>query len=209
MLDRHGLEAREFSKFFPDSRIYSFEPNPAVLSDLSQNLKYCSNVTIVPKAINSFDGTCSFFAIDPARTITTHPDGNLGASSLFLASGEYDDIERYEQIEISVNCVRLDTFLSSCGIDRVDAIWMDIQGAELTALRSLGTDLLETTLVIQTELKSKEIYHGQDMADDVIPFLTNSGFEIVSTSGHSSFAADYLFLRTSRHVDPRRYLTES
>lgn len=71
------------------------------------------------------------------QTITTWVDGNPGASSLFKANGKYP-IEKYVQSEDKVECTRVDTILANYNVDKVDIVWMDLQGAEKLAIESFG-----------------------------------------------------------------------
>ena len=106
----HCLESIEFSKKFTNSKIYAFEANPNSYSVCLDNTKDIENITVINKAVNSYDGQCTFRPINPEKTVTTWFDGNRGASSLFKANGSYDHIEKYVQDEIEVSCTRLDSF---------------------------------------------------------------------------------------------------
>ena len=58
---RHGLEAIKFLELFPNATVFCFEANPNALSELRQNVGAFPQITVVGKAINSFDGECDFF----------------------------------------------------------------------------------------------------------------------------------------------------
>ena len=55
---------------------------------------------------------------------------------------------------------------------------MDLQGAELLALRGMG-DMLRTVRAIQLEITYRELYHGQLMWPEVRKFLESRGFRLV------------------------------
>lgn len=196
---RHGLEAIKFAERFPKARIYCFEANPHALPELIENVAPHSQISVVPVAVNSFDGECDFFAINPHETITPWNDGNLGASSLYLARNDAKKKgggERYVQDLIRVPCTRLDTFLASKGITKVDAIWMDLQGAELLALKSLPREIFPTLAVVQTELESEELYIGQSLMSETIEFLAGQGMVLSTSIPHGEIAGDYLFVNS-------------
>jgi len=128
----------EFYNTFPNSKIYSFECNPNTLDLCRKNTSnYKDRITLVEGAVTDYDGEITFYPIDQQKTITTWKDGNPGASSIFRSNGTYD-AEHYVQYKIKTNCHRLDTVMRTYNIDKVDIIWMDLQGAELLALKSLG-----------------------------------------------------------------------
>jgi FkbM family methyltransferase len=189
----HCLESIEFSKRFKNSSIYAFEANPESYKVCLENTKDIDNITVVNKAVNDYDGTCIFCPINEDETITTWFDGNRGASSLFKANGSYDHIEKYVQDEIEVPCIRLDSFCEENGIDKVDLIWMDLQGAELIALQSLG-NLLSKVKVIHTELEINPMYEGQCLFSDVSEYLKTMGFIRVYGNPGVEFGTDFIFV---------------
>lgn len=189
----HCLESIEFSKKFTNSKIYAFEANPESYSVCLENTEKIENISVINKAVNSYDGKCTFRPINPEKTVTTWFDGNRGASSLFKANGSYDHIEKYVQDEIEIPCVRLDSFCQENNIDRIDLIWMDLQGAELIALESLG-ELLSTVQVIHTELEVNPMYDGQCLFSDVNKFLVDNGFVRVYGNADVQFGTDFIFV---------------
>jgi FkbM family methyltransferase len=172
---RDGRQAVELSKLFKNANVVAIECNPATLEICRRNIAPHDRIRLAAKAINDYSGRCSFYPIDPERTVTTWQDGNPGASSLFLATGDYP-IETYVQNKIEVDCIRLDELSDQFGIDAIDLIWMDLQGAELLALRSAGA-LLDRVRFIYTEVSHRAIYKGQCLFPEIESFLTARGFE--------------------------------
>lgn len=189
----HCLESIQFSQKFPNSQVYAFEANSESYKTCLENTKEIDNIQVINKAVNSYDGVCTFRPINPEKTVTTWFDGNRGASSLFKANGVYDHIEQYVQDEVEVPCIRLDTFCSENNIDKVDLIWMDLQGAELIALQSLG-NILETVQVIHTELEINPMYEDQCLFTDVNEFLKDMGFMRVYGNPDVEFGTDFIFV---------------
>ena len=167
-------ESLEFARTFSNARIFAFECNPQTLPLCRKAAADCSSITLCPYAVNSYDGECTFYPIDPSRTRTTWKDGNPGASSMFKANGAYP-YETYVQNEIQVPCRRIDSVLKELGVDRVDLIWMDLQGAELIALKSLGS-YLDRVHSIHTEVTHRAMYTAQNMFSDIHTFLLEKGF---------------------------------
>lgn len=192
---RHGLEAIEFVDAFPQARVWCFEANPEAIPELAKNVAPYDRITVVPLAVNDFDGECDFWAIDAKATITPHADGNLGASSLFVANTDAKVSEHYVQKKIRVSCTRLDTFLSTLGLAKVDAIWMDLQGAELMALRTLPNSVFDGPLVIQTELESAEVYIGQGLLSETADYLRYRGMSLAHEMPHGELSGDYIFVK--------------
>ena len=191
----HCLESIELSKVYKNARIYAFEANPDSYKVCLENTKDYDNITVINKAVNDHDGTCVFNAIDPDKTETPWFDGNRGASSLFKANGKYDHIEKYVQKEIEVPCIQLETFCEENNIDHIDLIWMDLQGAELIALKSMGRELMSTVKVIHTELEMTPIYKDQCLYEDVNQFLKNYNFYKAEGNNAMQYGQNFIFVK--------------
>lgn len=162
----------EFYNNFPNATIIAFECNPNTLPLCRSKIN--ERIKLVEGAVTDYDGEITFYPINQNLTITTWADGNPGASSIFKSNGQYT-VEHYVQDEIKTNCHRLDTVLKNMGIDKVDVIWMDLQGAELLALKGLGK-YFENVDYIHTEISFKPIYENQVLADELETFIENAGF---------------------------------
>lgn len=174
---RDCLQSIEFYNKFPNAKIYSFECNPNTIDICKKNIeKYRDRITLIEGAVCDYDGLINFYPIDQKKTKTTWADGNPGASSLFKSNGNYT-IEEYVQYEIISKCHRLDSVMKRYNIPRVDIIWMDLQGAELLALRGLGDFLIDLKF-IYTEVSHIEMYNGQVMFKEINDFMLNNGFKL-------------------------------
>ena len=100
------------------SRVVSFEPNPLVLPTLRYNValnaKLRNKVSIAEAAVGDAVGTVRFY-----RNFSSH---NFGLGSM--------RVQTADSFSIDVPVVRLDTYLTSQGVDRVDLIKIDVEGAE-------------------------------------------------------------------------------
>jgi len=190
----HCLESVEFAKKYKNSKVFAFEANPESYQVCLNNSKNYPSIEVINQAINDYDGFCKFYPMDKDKTITTWEDGNQGASSLYRANGAYDHIEKYVQYEIEVPCTRIDSFCNKNNIDHIDIVWMDLQGAELKALQSMGS-ILDTIQIIHTELEVNPMYEGQCLFSDVNQFLTQNGFDLEWGNTNVQFGTDFIFVR--------------
>lgn len=174
---RDCLQSIEFYNLFPNSRIYAFECNPNTLDMCKKNIQpYSDRITLIEGAVCDYDGNITFYPINQEKTITTWADGNPGASSIFKSNGQYT-IETYVQDEIITQCHRLDSVMNKYGILNVDIIWMNLQGAELLALKGLGNHL-KNVKYIHTEVSHKEMYTGQVMFEELNNYILSNKFII-------------------------------
>jgi len=193
---RDCQQSIEFYKTFPNAKIYAFECNPNTLELCQQNIVcYQDRITLIKGAVCDYDGSITFYPINQEKTTTTWKDGNPGASSLFKSNGKYT-IETYVQDEITTNCHRLDTIMNKYNIPCVDIIWMDLQGAELLALKGLGNKL-SCVEYIYTEVSHKEMYTGQVMYKEINDYVTNNNFSILNNLSFHGWQEDVIYKKNS------------
>lgn len=172
---RDCLQSIEFYHAFPNAKIYAFECNPNTIPICRKNIyPYSNRISLFDCAITDYDGEIVFYPINQHKTRTSWKDGNPGASSIFKSNGMYP-MERYVQDEIVVPCHRLDTIINQYQINTPDIIWIDLQGAELLAFKSLG-NYISDVKYIYTEVSHRPIYEGQVLFDELNSFLYNHQF---------------------------------
>jgi FkbM family methyltransferase len=168
-----GQESKLFSLFFPNKRIFSFECNPDCITEFKKFVP--ENVTLIEKAVWESDGYIDFF---PIR------NGNTHASSAFLVTDEYNKNEHghgylLQQEKILVESVTLQSFIEEYNLQNKNGIiWIDLQGAELKALKGMGK-YLKNIKAIWTEGQYKQIYKGVDLFEQIEFFLFENQFNLV------------------------------
>lgn len=189
---RDCKQSIEFYKTFPKAKIYAFECNPNTLDLCEKNIiPYKDRITLIKGAVCDYDGSITFYPINQEKTKTSWDDGNPGASSLFKSNGKYPH-ETYVQDEITTNCHRLDTIMNKCNIPNVDIIWMDLQGAELLALKGLG-DKLSSVKYIHTEVSYREMYSGQVMYTELNDYIMKNNFSILNRLSFGGWQEDVIY----------------
>ena len=129
-----------------------------------------------------------------------HPGGN----SLYKENNQLSPLadELFpEKNKIKRRTATLDDIVKMFNLPKPDMIKMDIQGAELKALKG-ATETLESVEHLILELQHKDYNFGAPKSDEVIEYLKEIGFELV---GNGMFCGselgvdgDYHFTRT-RH----------
>jgi FkbM family methyltransferase len=189
---RDGEDAARLSAAAPHAQVVAFECNPDTVAAVQRRLADVPNARAMDLAVTDFDGSATFYKIDPQRTVTTWEDGNPGASSLYVATGNYP-VEEYVQTPVNVRAARLDTLIDADTIPPPEMLWIDLQGAELAALRGLGAHLGQVGLVY-VELSFLDIYEGQPLAKEVIGFLRSAGFTIAAVPWKGEFQCEVVFV---------------
>lgn len=157
----------------PNLTIYAFEPN---LSAAAKLFGRAPNYVVIPMAIAETDGHAEFHinAFDAASSLLKM-DENVRRS---WTGGE---VLREESL-VTVPTIRLDTFMRLLSIARVDFLKVDTQGADLAVLRSAGSRLHDVVkITLEIDLSEKRLYQGSASKAEIVTFLHDAGFKLVST----------------------------
>lgn len=189
---RWGEDARRLKRLFPSSKVYAFEPTPSSIVIWKKRNKG-KDITLIEKAVCDYTGTTKFMVNNPEKTVTSHPNGNQGANSLFKCNPDYP-YEKYFQDEMEVPCTTLQDWALEVGVSKIDLVWMDAQGAELLILKGMGS-LLNTVRAIHTEVGIRQPYLGQPVFDEVDSFLKEAGLKFVEFEYVCDWFADANYIR--------------
>jgi len=155
-------------------RVISIEPNPAALAYLKVNiaLNECSNAIIVPKALSDRRGYAKLKI--PKET----EEGRIPTVSSIV--WDYK-----EAFEVEVEMDTLDSVLEEVGVDSVDVLKIDVEGAEGLVVRGAEKTLKKAKAVL-IEIWPENMW--------VARYLKNSGYKLAEIIGKEVFK-NYLFIR--------------
>jgi len=189
----NALEAIHFSKHYPNSQIFSFEPHPDSYANCLENTKNIKNIKVINKAVYSSSKVVKFFTIDKEKSVTNNPEGVLGSSSMLLGNPEYP-YEKYVQNEIEVEAIRIDDFLIQNNLEKIDFAWIDVQGVGLSVLKSFGS-FLHTVKVIHIEGENFEIYENQEMFSEIHSFLLKNKFKLIDGNKKTNYLDNFIYVK--------------
>ncbi len=137
-----------------------------------------------------------FAAGDHSGKIQLHRTSNEGHSSSILKLKEhkkyYPGITEVDSMDVPMK--RLDDYLKEEDNRDFNAIVIDIQGAELIALRGAVETLKKIDAII-TEINYDELYEGGVFIQDLDQFLSKQGFTRVDTISGGHYTGDALYIR--------------
>ncbi len=153
-------------------KILFIEANPAVFEKLRNNAGDAVGVTVVNRAVTDKAG--------PIRLHVTNFDQSSSILPLETHLQHYPGIEEVQSV--TVEGTTLDALLEENGLDPAEFnfLTMDIQGAELLALRGAPGALAHIQAII-TEVNFEELYRGCAQIDDIDLHLESHRFERVNT----------------------------
>ena len=150
------------------------------------------------KAVENNKGsTVALFAVsDQNGTATLHQTSNEGHSSSLLKLKEhskyYPGITESKAIEVPAK--RLDDYLSAEEKSKYNVIVIDIQGAELIALKG-AIETLEHIDAIIAETNYDELYEGSVFVQDLDGFLARHGFTRTDSMSIKHYTGDALYIK--------------
>jgi len=149
------------------SRVVWVEALPSVYIELVRHVNGYGDQCILA-CVGDVDG----------KDVTFHESNNEAQSSSFLNLGTHKTAHpevKYIK-DHNMKTVRLDTLYKSHNISGLDFLAMDIQGAELLALKGLGQRLNEFKWVY-LEVNIDYLYEGCALLPEITEYLKSFGFK--------------------------------
>ncbi len=152
-----------FSKRFPQSKIYSFEPIQDTYKYLVTNvvLNHASNVFPFNIGLSEKEGSSTFFYF---------PGGSVLASEKNL-------IQCSKAQETVCKVDLLDKFITTLKVDRLDLIKCDVEGAELFVIKGGISSIKEFLPIIFIELFERWTLQFNYHPNEIIQMLNEAGYE--------------------------------
>jgi 2-O-methyltransferase len=192
-----GEDSVRYSRLFPNSIIYAFEPLPKNIEWIKKNLDTykVQNVLVCNKALSANVGTAEFFVSDGQPKDVTADDWDFGnKSSSLLPPDEHMKLVEFIQFNnrIEVETTTLKAFCNENKITKIDFIHMDVQGAELFVLEGAG-DMLSNIKAIWLEVAKVSLYKDQPLVNDVEVFMDQHNFVLMKNCVND-LAGDQLYI---------------
>jgi FkbM family methyltransferase len=182
----NGTHTSLFLDTFPHGRVHCFEADARAARKWRQRVTD-SRASLTECVVSSVDGEIAFHP-SGGTTKPGYPEGWDLSGSIRRPKLH---LERWPDITfdrtIVLPSVRLDTWATAERIDRVDFLWMDVQGAESDVIAGAG-ETLRRTRYLFTEYYDVEMYEGQVDLAGIRALLP--GFDLVAR-----FRRDALFRR--------------
>jgi FkbM family methyltransferase len=165
---------------------YGFEANPELYKQLIKKYRFYKNIHIINAAVTDYSGVIKF-----------NVSSNNGRSS---SIGEFkqdwpNDIQMLYTIEVPA--IRLSKFLEENKIDFIDTYCSDIQGNDLTVLKTLSSWIKNKKIGSITCETSKDKYENiYDLGDN-----SESGFKQLLDKNYYLAAKGWGVLKDGEYVE--------
>jgi FkbM family methyltransferase len=168
-------EAEEHDDYFSNGckKVYWVEANEELVKKLKTRLDVGTNQVFCEAVSDTDDQEIQFLITN-----------NLQSSSILELGTHkemYPNIFVYKQVTMETKTIK--TILEENNIDstKIDFINLDIQGAELKALKGAGIALLDSIKAIYTEINTQQVYKGCGLLEEIDAFLLEHGLIRVET----------------------------
>lgn len=166
-----GYHSLWFSQFCPKGCVYAFEPSPPLWEQLVAHLKLNPDASIQPqpKALDATNGEQEFFVAKQDNT----------------GMGGFVDTGNASGMVVQVPSIRLDDFISEKGVTSIDLVKMDVEGAEIRALKGMPHILQAIRPILLVECSTATLAcHGEKLSTlyDVLSRFGYLPFEAVDGS---------------------------
>lgn len=167
-----GRDTQKLAALWPEGTIHAFEPVPDLFTRLQKNTAHLSNVQCYQLALSDYTGEALFY-------VSEKPD-KQGVSS--QAGSLHKPKERLTRSPIHfprtimVPTITLDAWAQQYQINKIDLLWLDMQGHELSVLKA-APYMLAIVQVIYTEVGFIEAYEGQPSYEVVKNWIELQGFD--------------------------------
>jgi len=174
-----GGDTLDFFNLFKNPKMYCFEPEPKNIKILKERFKDNSNFNLFEGVVSDKDGEVLFYR-----------SRNEGAPDALCYSGSIKSPKEhliewpYIKFDNNMSAISttLDFFCEMNGIEKIDFIWMDVQGAEDNVFLGAKKMLQQSIRYIYTEYSNREYYVNQKNLTQLLE-VVGSNWKIVKDFG--------------------------
>ncbi|MEB3181353.1 MAG: FkbM family methyltransferase [Nostocaceae cyanobacterium] len=162
--------------FAPKLAIYGFDADADACDEANANLEARQINWIekhIPLALSNTVGESTLYVTKHPMCSSLYPP-NETYLSRFAGLPELVNLDFTVEIETTT----LDNFCQAEGIDKIDFLQVDVQGADLNVLEGASEILKRSVLAVQIEVEFSHLYAKQPLFGDVDIYLRKQGFTL-------------------------------
>ncbi|HMK24625.1 MAG TPA: FkbM family methyltransferase [Chitinophagaceae bacterium] len=164
-----GGDSIEMCRLYPSSFVHCFEPIPSIFKMLKHNTRKYKRISCHEIALSNTNG----------EQVMNVSSGASDGSSSFLKPMEHlvDHPDVYFKEEIKVKTIKLDDWAAQNNIDKIDFLWLDMQGFEMEVLKASSV-ILPKVKAIHMEVSTRPTYKGVPLYTEVKEWMQVKGFRV-------------------------------
>lgn len=177
-------------------RVLAFEPHPRIFATLEINLRRFENVIPLQMAVSDVDGKAELhdYLMMSASGSLHYDEGlrRLQQASLGQSDVAPRIAQNFPSQTFSVPTTRVDTCLANLGIETVDVIKMDIEGAEIRALQGMSETIVRSpSLVLVMEYNPQALRASGADPVEAVRRVLSMGFRNVRAIEEDASLTDF------------------
>lgn len=180
----NGTDTNDFLKTFSAGRFFCFEPDPRALAQWMESVKD-PRAQIFNIAISDQIGTIDFHQSSgwPDDWGKPSPDAEWNMSGSIKKPKNHIPIHPWCKFKdiIKVNTITLDEWCRNMGVNEIDFIWCDVQGAESEVITGGRNTFDKKLRYLYTEYCDNEQYEGQPNKEQLLKLLP--GYSVIKDFG--------------------------
>lgn len=186
-----GSDTVEMAKIWQKGTIHAFEPVPHLHQVLTKNVGTIPNIHIYPLALSAETGEVDIHI----------SSGQSNASSSILVPKKHLDVHPnvFFEEKIRVKATTIDDWAHDYHIQKIDMLWLDLQGYELPVLKK-SLSILSTVQVIYTEVNLIENYENNALYAELKNWLKTQGFSVKREELAWKDGGNVLFVNSNRNI---------
>jgi FkbM family methyltransferase len=172
-----GQDTIEFIDTFSELKIYCFEPDQRAYDQFVN--KVCSDkCNIYNIALSNVDGEIDFHMSDSNQKDLYTPRSvgdNWNKSGSIKKPKKHKEVHPWCKFDkvVKVKTLKLDTWISDKNIDKIDFVWMDVQGAEEEVINGGLEAFNNKVKYLYTEYSQIELYEGNSSIEKITSLLSD------------------------------------
>ncbi|MBD1996777.1 FkbM family methyltransferase [Leptolyngbya sp. FACHB-541] len=174
--ERDDYGSQHWNLLAPNLTIYGFDADADACDAANAELEeraICWTEQHIPLVITKQVGELTLYVTqNPACSSLYSP--NEAFLARFVGLPEMVNLDFTTELEATT----LDTFCQQEGIEEIDFLQLDVQGAELQVLEGASQIVKNSVLAIQTEVSFSELYINQPLFSEVDTYLRSFGFAL-------------------------------
>jgi FkbM family methyltransferase len=184
-----GEDTSWMAQFWAKGKIHAFEPVPSSYQQLKLNVEGFSNVSIYSLALSNEIGEKSLYLAG-------------GASSLLRPKESFNNDYFHSDLEhpIEVECTTLDQWAKDLGVQKIDFLWLDMEGNELRMLQAAPM-ILKQVKLIYTEVNLQPFWEDCVQYSELKNWLESQGFTEIWKDLVPSWHGNALFISTTADTE--------
>ena len=151
-----GKDTKKMATYWPNSIIHAFEPIPEIFSELCLQTKMYHNIFPHKIALSNKTERAIFYCAQNPKK----PEQLCQAGSLCKPFKRLEVSSIIYPQTIMVNTITLVDWLFSKNLEKINLLWLDVQGHEFAILEA-SQDLLKNIQLLYLEVNFIEAYENQ------------------------------------------------